>query len=646
MLTDKIALIAPNKNFALRVLDLFSEWGERIHVAVASREDVIGIAQKLSERGVDALVCYTAFAEAIKTTVNIPTVSLGPSTLDILRSLQAVKAWLAKSNNPTGSSQVVGLIGSAVTADTTVVADILGIKTKIISGIEGEDMSKLVAIVKEAAAMADDQDGEIKNCDDNIPTISITVGCETVYKAVRQARELVLAGRVDRLKLEQFKAILQFTGEGIVVVDSRRQITYINHTAEKLLKRDKEQVVGRAAATVFPDINFEDTLRYGQTRMATLADGDAQGHNCRIVPMLIGGQTVGAVLTIDETPFSTKDQDKASKALTESGYKASYNFNDFITANSLMQETLEAAKSYACVDSTILIHGDTGTGKEIIAQSIHNYSQRCLGPFVAVNCAALPENLLESELFGYECGAFTGARKDGKKGLFEQADKGTIFLDEIGEVSLGMQARLLRVLQQREIMRLGGDRIIPVDVGIIAATHRNLPELIEKGLFRRDLYYRLSILQLRLLPLSDRPEDIPLLAETIGKKLSTKLFKRPLQFSNGAIRVLTSYQWPGNVRELEGVIERLMILAKDTLVTDDDVKRVLDVSGDHQVEGVRMVPKGTLEEIEYAIIMQVLQETGNHEQTAKILGISTTTIWRKIKMFQNEREHFNLKRIQ
>ncbi|SDE46958.1 sigma 54-interacting transcriptional regulator [Sporomusa acidovorans] len=641
MLTNKIALIAPNKNFTLRALDLFGEWGEKIHVAVATKEDVVTIGQQLSERGADALICYATFNETIKTTVNIPTVSLRPSLLDLLQCLQAVKNWLINNGKTVSSQPVVGLIGDAIGTDAAAVAAILGIETKNLSGEQREDLSEIAAVVKEVTIIDDNQPCEPVSTFHTVPCFQVTVGRETVFKALQQARELVMAGRVERVKLEQFKAIMEFTGEGIIAVDSRRRISYINHTAERLLNKSREQIVGKLAAAVLPDINLDDTLRYGQTRVAPLTSGD-QSFTCRIVPMLIGGQTVGAVLAINEVPFSVRDKDKANKALDESGYKAVYHFEDFITANPFMQETLEAAKSYACVDSTILIHGDTGTGKEIIAQSIHNYSPRCQGPFVAVNCAALPESLLESELFGYESGAFTGARKNGKKGLFEQADKGTIFLDEIGEISLSMQARLLRVLQQREIMRIGGDKVIPVDVGIIAATHRNLPELIEKGAFRRDLYHRLSILQLRLLPLSARTEDIPPLVETIGRKYAAKLLKKTLQFSAGAMNILTRYRWPGNVRELEGVVERLMILKKDTLVTAEDVNKVLDISRQCLNDDVRTVPKGTMEEIEYAIIMQVLKETGSHELTAKTLGISTTTIWRKIKSFQNERQHFNL----
>jgi len=191
-------------------------------------------------------------------------------------------------------------------------------------------------------------------------------------------------------------------------------------------------------------------------------------------------------------------------------------------------------------------------------------------------------------------------------------------------------------------MRIGGDKIIPIDVGIIAATHRNLPELIEKGLFRRDLYHRLNILQLHLLPLSARKEDIPYLVECIGKKLSARLFKQPLKFSAGAMNVLACYPWPGNVRELESVIERMLILKNGGVVTSDDIKKVLYCGYDPRDNEALVVPRGTMEEMERAIIRQVLKETGNQDETAKILGISTTTIWRKMKVCQNNKNNFIL----
>ncbi len=573
MQAEKIALIAPNNDFTSQALALFSEWGEKIHVALATQADVIGIARQLDEIGADALICYAPFAEAVKTTVSIPAVSLQPSTLDILLCLQAVKAWLA--DNLDAGTWCLGVCGESIINEAVTIAGAFGIKVRVLAAIEGEDLAGVAAVMTEVPAITGKEGICPVMLPGEVPCFPVAIGQEALLRAVQYARELLFAGRGNRVKLEQFKAIMDFMGEGIIAVDCQKRVTYVNHTAEKLLKRDKDQMVGYLAAACLPEVNLDDALRYGQTRHTAFTDAAERNFACRIVPMIIGGDTIGAVLTISEAPFNYKD--KAGKGQGERGCKAGYHFEDFVTVNPAMLSALEAAKSYAGVDSTILINGETGTGKEIIAQSIHNYSLRCQGPFVAVNCAALPESLLESELFGYEYGAFTGARKNGKKGFFEQADQGTIFLDEIGDISLGMQARLLRVIQQREIMRIGGDKIIPVDVGIIAATHRNLPELIDKGLFRRDMYHRLSILQLKLLPLSARKEDIPWLVASIGKKLAAKLGKPPLQFGAQAMSVLSCYHWPGNVRELEGVVERLRILKKDNTVTADDVRKVLDV---------------------------------------------------------------------
>jgi transcriptional regulator with PAS, ATPase and Fis domain len=632
--SNKIALIAPNKAFTLRALDLFGEWGENIHVSMASSEDVILITQQLKEKGADALICYADLSKTIQTLVTIPTVSLRPSVSDILRGMQQAKEWLTKSGSNPTTDKVVGISGHCIIDDAITVAAILGLKTKIISELESTKMSGILAIVKEVPDLVAPQAPPIEYTAENIPCFPVAVGQEALLKAVRQAQELVTESHKEWAQLEQIKTTMEFTGVGIVTIDIQRRITYANQLAEKLLKVPKNELVGKVTAGVFTDVNLDDALLYGQTILMPLADGGEQGLTCRVVPMIIGGQTVGAVLTIYES--SPPYKDRSCKVRSESGHTATYHFEDFITVSKTMKELLDVASNYASVDSTILIIGDTGTGKEIIAQSIHNCSRRRHGPFVAVNCAALPESLLESELFGYEYGAFTGARKNGKKGLFEQADKGTIFLDEIGEISLGMQARLLRVIQEREIMRIGGDKVIPVDVGIVAATHRNLPELIEKGLFRRDLYYRLAVLPLRLPPLSAKKEDIPTLFESINKKLSAKLYKQPLTFNNESLNVLLRYPWPGNVRELESVIERLLVLKNGGTVTGEDVKKVLDNGFDQQTDAIRIIPRGTMAEMEQAIILQVLNETGSQDETAKILGISATTIWRKIKMTKNK----------
>nr|WP_274608171.1 sigma 54-interacting transcriptional regulator [Peribacillus sp. TH27] len=250
--------------------------------------------------------------------------------------------------------------------------------------------------------------------------------------------------------------------------------------------------------------------------------------------------------------------------IKESGHIAKYKFNDIISKSSKIEQVKKQAKKMALSDSNVLIIGESGTGKELFANSIHNYSSRNPFPFVAVNCSALPDNLLESELFGYEEGAFTGAKRGGKKGLFEQAHRGTIFLDEIGDISSNLQSRLLRVLQQKEVLRVGGTKVIPVDVRVIAATNKDLFHLVQERQFRDDLYYRLKVLQLNIPPLRERVEDIfPLIKHFMFKK------RTQLTFSSEAQYCLESYNWPGNIRELENMVECLGIMADGEIIETD-----------------------------------------------------------------------------
>src|SRR5690625_1179420 len=256
-------------------------------------------------------------------------------------------------------------------------------------------------------------------------------------------------------------------------------------------------------------------------------------------------------------------ESKIRKKIHLRGHIAKYRFNHIITRSELVKSTIDTAKSYSKVDSNVLIIGETGTGKEMYAQSIHNQSYRKNKPFVAINCAALPENLLESELFGYAEGAFTGAMKGGKQGIFELAHQGTLFLDEIGEVSAKLQSRLLRVLEEREVMRIGDDKVIPVHVRIIAATNKNLLKMVKDNLFREDLYYRLSVLDLYLPPLRAYKEDIPLLTNYFIEKFSTEW---AIKITDGAYKKLSEQNWDGNIRQLQNFCERWSVLCKNKTV--------------------------------------------------------------------------------
>ena len=313
-----------------------------------------------------------------------------------------------------------------------------------------------------------------------------------------------------------------------------------------------------------------------------------------------------------------------------------------------MQHLKKIAEKYAAASANIIIEGESGTGKELFAQSIHNSSTFRTGPFVAVNCAALSESLLESELFGYEEGAFTGAKRGGKPGLFELAHNGTIFLDEIGDMPCSLQSRLLRVIQEKEVIRIGGSRVIPVNNRFVCATNKNLLQEVEKGNFRQDLYYRINILQVRIPSLRDRAEDIPQIAQVLFSK-ACKEMKKKISMQPTYLEMLKEYHWPGNVRELEAFVERLLSITAESRVEYEDFISCFDniknkthcpststVSlGEPQMEsGKLQISLGNIKTMEDEIIRQVLRyANGDKDRVEKILGISKTTLWRKTKDF-------------
>jgi len=322
-----------------------------------------------------------------------------------------------------------------------------------------------------------------------------------------------------------------------------------------------------------------------------------------------------------------------NKALQEA-LAASWDTGGIISQSSAMQQVMRNLAAIAPSEATVLITGESGTGKELIAKAIHNNSPRRKAPFIAVNCAALAENLLESELFGHERGAFTGA-EGRRKGRFQSADKGTIFLDEIGEISSAMQSTLLRVIQEREIQPLGSDRALKIDVRILAATHRDLAQEVEQGRFRRDLFYRLHVVALHLPPLRERPEDIPLLAGHFLKKFSEKNHKQIKCFTPAAIRRLATHAWPGNVRELENAVERAVVLLAGDYVQEWDLPPTL-LPG--QAEGampVALAPGIRLEDMERQAIMAALEAAGgNKSQAARQLGITRKTLHAKLQKYE------------
>ena len=336
------------------------------------------------------------------------------------------------------------------------------------------------------------------------------------------------------------------------------------------------------------------------------------------------------VATFEEITRMEIVEQNIKQKMRGKGWTAKMTLDQFIGSSQKIQDLKIRTQKFAITDSTILITGESGTGKVVLAQSIHNLSSRKLGPFVPVNCAALPQNLLESEMFGYEEGAFSGTKKGGKTGMFELAHGGTIFLDEVGEIPLPLQSRLLRVLQEKAVMRLGADCIMPVDVRVIAATNQDLENLIEEKSFRKDLYYRLNILRLYIPPLRERIGDIPELIDYFLRFFShTNLAVEGI--NPQVIRLIQLHPWNGNVRELSNILERAMLLSTGPMIEEKDIEEVLPFKA-RDVE-TRVISKDyTLHEMESEAILQMLLSEGfSYTKVAAKLGISRTTLWRKLK---------------
>lgn len=353
------------------------------------------------------------------------------------------------------------------------------------------------------------------------------------------------------LRLEsQFEILMEILDEGIAGVNEKGEVFACNRKLEEITGISSRRALHRPAREVYPFLPFEQCLAERAAQPARVVSAGGVNFNVAVAPVLRGGECIGAFATVQRFTDAENRQNELRSQLLHKGYRAKYTFDDVVGRSPAIRRCVGILKKMALTPLPVLLIGETGTGKEIFAHAIHNASARSGGPFVAINCAAMPENLLESELFGYEEGAFTGARRGGKPGLFEFAHKGTLFLDEVEGMSPALQCKLLRVLQEREIMRVGGNKIISVDVRIVAATNEDLEKRVEEGSFRQDLYYRLNTLPALIPPLREREEDLFLLIDAFRREAGADFTLSP-----EAERLLRSHQWRGNIRELRNVVE-------------------------------------------------------------------------------------------
>ena len=448
----------------------------------------------------------------------------------------------------------------------------------------------------------------------------------------------------------ELRTILNSVSEGIIAVDSKGKITHINDVACSIFHCSQSEVIGIGAEELLSgNPPILDTLFTGKTYKLQERRIKKDGKNIHFLTSCTPvkndqGQIIGAVSTI-------KDFQQVEKMISQvDKMRRLTTFDDIVYQSQKMIQLIASARTVAKSSSTILLRGESGTGKELFATAIHTDGPRYSAPFIAINCTALSDTLLESELFGYEEGSFTGALKGGKKGLFEQANGGTLFLDEIGEISPQLQVKLLRVLQEGTIRKVGGNREIRVDVRIIAATHRNLEDMLHSGAFREDLYYRLNVIPLTIAPLRERKEDIPLLAQRLIRKICEKLDKPEIHLSRESVELLMEQEWPGNVRQLENTLERLINLIDTTEIESHHLFAWTDIGKLKKNQSIKLSGKNILEIplpvddqwpqlkdivaiVEKEILTRVLEKHPSSRLAGQVLGVSNTTILNKIKAY-------------
>lgn len=431
----------------------------------------------------------------------------------------------------------------------------------------------------------------------------------------------------------------------VIMIDKDGIVTFVNKTYLQALRLPLEKVLGRPITSITPSTKTTKVLRTGKA--ITAYNWNINGHQmigCAL-PMFEGNEITGCLAySISLNIWDSKtlverliDENNMLKDEVRKSHTAQYSFDDMVGIDKYFLDAKFLALQVAQQPQTrVLITGETGTGKELFAQAIHNASSRSIYPFVRVNCAAIPENLLEAELFGYEDGAFTGAKKGGRLGKFELANNGTIFLDEIGEMPLAMQSKLLVALQEREIERVGGHRSIKLDVRVISATNRNLQEMVENGFFREDLYYRLNVVQVEVPALRNRKQDISLLAEHLLKDLNRRLHTAVIGISQEACDLMHKHNWPGNVRELENVLERAVILAymeKTQMLGKRHFAFLCSKTKINYPTGKKSL-KMITQEFEEKVIRQALEESGSDKiLAAESLNIDLSSLYRKMKKY-------------
>ncbi|TAM04298.1 MAG: propionate catabolism operon regulatory protein PrpR [Paraburkholderia sp.] len=615
--------------------DIAREYDDLADLRVVARgfeEAVAEIVAAGPNQRPDVIVAAGSNGTYLKSRIDLPVVLLQPTGYDVMQSLARAR-------------REAGLVALVTYGETPVearsFASAFGLDVVFASYRTMQDAETCVLDLRDRGVGAVVGPGLVNDLAARHGLVPFFVYSRpSVRAAFDNALEVVQATWRETQRRQRLDSVLQHLRDGVVALDAQGRVEAINQRLAAVLGIDPLLAAGQPLAALAPDIAFTLPEADGES-LETVRGVSYVVHRG---PLVDNGVTTGAVLTFQESRAVERlDRTLRSRQRAQQ-FVARYEIDDLSGATPGIARVRQLAKRYAKSDATVLIRGESGTGKELVAQGIHRESARRDFPFVAINCGAFPETLLESELFGYEEGAFTGARRGGKAGLIEAAHRGTLFLDEIGEMPLPLQSRLLRVLQEREVVRLGATEPTRVDVRVVAATHRSLAGQIEAGEFRADLYYRLNILNLVIPPLRERGGDVvPLAAELLAQAarreprvaLRIRTGEAAAQVLAPVGDALARHDWPGNVRELQNVVERIVVEladADDDTLTPDVLRAIAPEVFESRAAGDAAL---TLRErslsVEADEIRVALEACGgDRERVCALLGISKTTLWRRL----------------
>jgi len=634
-----IGLIAPYPDLAVSAAEVRTEHGIHFLIEIGDMEKASALAWDLVRQGIEVIISRGGTAAFLRAENILPVVEIKVTGYDVIRILSSY----------VGKEKKIAIVGYQNVVDGfRVVSELLGLSIHefIIPNEEvykewdhvRQDLKQLIQTFGIEVVIGDTlvtDKLKLENWE-NVEVQLIKSGKEAIIQAIEEARQIIEIRNKERQASEKLKTIINAVHDGVVATDEKGRITAVNPIAEEIFRVKEREVVGVPIGDVIANSRVDEVIASAQSELEQLQHTPVGDVVTNRVPIYIDSQVKGVVATFQEVAKLQSVEQRIRQTIFQRGHTTRYQFEDILTNDPHMKQLKNIARKYARTDATILILGESGTGKELFAQSIHHHSSRRQEPFVAVNCSALPGQLLESELFGYVEGAFTGAKKTGKPGLFELAHNGTIFLDEIGDMTKDLQSRLLRVLEEKQVMRLGSDNVIPVNVRMIAATNVDLWNETLKGNFRLDLYYRLNVLNIRIPPLRERKKDISLLAEHFWKQYCKKHGIKNKNLPSGVAGLLEKHAWIGNIRELKNIMERIVLSSEEGEVDLATVALMLDSDAGFVSRDLPLTENGLLEgsldDIKRKVALTVLeQEEHNISRAAARLQIDRNTLKKIIR---------------